>query len=300
LELYQDLSAKENLTFFSKIKGIRESDKRINDLMKRLKLSGREDDLVKAYSSGMKQRLKYVFAMLGQPDDDLDIETSDDFELSFGYINTGFRMKLNLYRIYFDNKSYRIENPAMADKPGYDYKGRRYVTVGKAVYEGIEFSSNIQLSKNLDLGLSVTSMENAWGDDISEEAQSELGIEEGKIEPGTPQFMLSGVLNYIRGPFFMSASARYNKDYYILPGNDYIALEYDVTNDVSTHSAAVLDDWAVVDLIIGWNQKFMGVDLSASFHLNNLFNEDFYQIGNEYGLIPGPERNAMLNLTIGL
>ncbi len=68
LELYQDLSAKENLTFFSKIKGIRESDKRINDLMKRLKLSGREDDLVKAYSSGMKQRLKYVFAMLGQPE----------------------------------------------------------------------------------------------------------------------------------------------------------------------------------------------------------------------------------------
>jgi heme exporter protein A len=68
LELYQDLSAKENLTFFSKIKGIRESDKRINDLMKRLKLSGREDDLVKAYSSGMKQRLKYVFALLSQPE----------------------------------------------------------------------------------------------------------------------------------------------------------------------------------------------------------------------------------------
>lgn len=67
LELYQDLSAMENLQFFSKIRGLKNFEPRIFDLMERFGLKGREDDLVKTYSSGMKQRLKYVFALLHEP-----------------------------------------------------------------------------------------------------------------------------------------------------------------------------------------------------------------------------------------
>ncbi len=67
LELYQDLSAWENLSFFARMKNIDNYQDKIDGLMKKLNLAGREGDLVKTYSSGMKQRLKYVFALLSDP-----------------------------------------------------------------------------------------------------------------------------------------------------------------------------------------------------------------------------------------
>ncbi|MGD9899803.1 MAG: ATP-binding cassette domain-containing protein, partial [Calditrichaceae bacterium] len=68
LELYQDLTARENLEFFAKMRGVKNSSEKIAGLMKKLNLAGREDDAVKTYSSGMKQRLKYVFALLDDPE----------------------------------------------------------------------------------------------------------------------------------------------------------------------------------------------------------------------------------------
>jgi heme exporter protein A len=67
LELYEDLTARENLRFFAQMKDLADSDERIDALLEKFRLQGREDDLVKAYSSGMKQRLKYVFALLNKP-----------------------------------------------------------------------------------------------------------------------------------------------------------------------------------------------------------------------------------------
>jgi heme exporter protein A len=68
LELYQDLTAYENLVFFARMKEIENYDNRIKHLMELIGLKGREKDLVKTYSSGMKQRLKYVFALLNEPE----------------------------------------------------------------------------------------------------------------------------------------------------------------------------------------------------------------------------------------
>lgn len=68
LELYDDLTAMENLRFFSKMKRISNQDNIIFDLLEKMNLSGHESDLVKNYSSGMKQRLKYVFALLDSPE----------------------------------------------------------------------------------------------------------------------------------------------------------------------------------------------------------------------------------------
>lgn len=67
LELYEDLTARENLLFFAKLKKVTEAQNRISELMSQLNLSGRENDQVKTYSSGMRQRLKYVFALLDKP-----------------------------------------------------------------------------------------------------------------------------------------------------------------------------------------------------------------------------------------
>lgn len=68
LELYDDLTALENLRFFAKMKRISNQENIIFDLLDKMNLAGNESELVKNFSSGMKQRLKYVFALLDSPE----------------------------------------------------------------------------------------------------------------------------------------------------------------------------------------------------------------------------------------
>ncbi len=68
LQLYHNLTALENLTFFSKIRGLGTNQSKILGLMKLMGLKGREMDYLKNYSSGMLQRIKYVFALLHEPE----------------------------------------------------------------------------------------------------------------------------------------------------------------------------------------------------------------------------------------
>lgn len=67
LNLYDELTALENLKFLSKIQSLNFGE---DDLLKKIYDAGlkdRENDLVSSFSSGMKQKLKYVFALLNQP-----------------------------------------------------------------------------------------------------------------------------------------------------------------------------------------------------------------------------------------
>ena len=67
LALYPDLTGRENLAFFTAVRGRRlpssEGERRLADVG----LAGRGDDFVGAYSSGMRQRLRLAFALLGDP-----------------------------------------------------------------------------------------------------------------------------------------------------------------------------------------------------------------------------------------
>jgi len=67
LNLYDQLTAEENLVFFATAAGTTVPGKRINQLLQLVGLEGRGTDLVRAYSSGMKQRLKYAVALLKEP-----------------------------------------------------------------------------------------------------------------------------------------------------------------------------------------------------------------------------------------
>lgn len=67
LVLYDEFSAEENLIFSSQIRGIRFDKERSNFLLKEFGLYERKNDLIRGYSSGMKQRLKYAFALLHKP-----------------------------------------------------------------------------------------------------------------------------------------------------------------------------------------------------------------------------------------
>lgn len=67
LNLYDHLTAEENLRFFSTVAGGNVTGKEINDLLTKVGLEGRGMDFVAGYSSGMKQRLKYAVALLNDP-----------------------------------------------------------------------------------------------------------------------------------------------------------------------------------------------------------------------------------------
>ena len=67
LFLYDEFSAEENLIHISNIRGKKFDKQRSDFLFNQFNLFDRRKDIVRGYSSGMKQRLKYIFALLHQP-----------------------------------------------------------------------------------------------------------------------------------------------------------------------------------------------------------------------------------------
>jgi heme exporter protein A len=67
LVLYDEFSAEENILFFSKIRGLNLDTEKSNFFLKELGLYERKNDLLKTYSSGMKQRMKFIFALVHSP-----------------------------------------------------------------------------------------------------------------------------------------------------------------------------------------------------------------------------------------
>jgi heme exporter protein A len=68
LVLYEEFTAWENLNIFSKIRKISFDKDYAKGLLSRFLLYNRRDDLVKTYSSGMKQRMKFIFALIHNPE----------------------------------------------------------------------------------------------------------------------------------------------------------------------------------------------------------------------------------------
>ena len=68
LNVYDGFTARENLEFIARARRLKNADATIDGLIALVTLKGREHDLVKNYSSGMKQRVKFAAAMLTTPD----------------------------------------------------------------------------------------------------------------------------------------------------------------------------------------------------------------------------------------
>lgn len=85
LVLYDEFSAEENLIHFSKIRGNKYDAEKAKSLLDHFGIYDRRKDLLKGYSSGMKQRMKFVFALmhsprlllLDEPTSNLDTEGKD-------------------------------------------------------------------------------------------------------------------------------------------------------------------------------------------------------------------------------
>lgn len=67
LVLYRELTGAENLQFFAELHGRKLDREAMIDLLTSVGLRGRGRDPVGGYSSGMRQRLKYAFALLHAP-----------------------------------------------------------------------------------------------------------------------------------------------------------------------------------------------------------------------------------------
>ncbi len=69
LAIYQNLTARENLYFFGSLHGLsrRVLRDRVEDVLARIGLDGRADDLAGTFSGGMKRRLNFGVALLHQP-----------------------------------------------------------------------------------------------------------------------------------------------------------------------------------------------------------------------------------------
>ncbi|MDG6244075.1 MAG: ABC transporter ATP-binding protein [Methanolobus sp.] len=95
--LYDELTAKENLLFFSRIYGVEKSamQEQVDKLLKSVKLFNRADERVGSFSRGMKQRLSIARALLhspvlllmDEPYTGLDQQAAENFERVL--MNTG-------------------------------------------------------------------------------------------------------------------------------------------------------------------------------------------------------------------
>jgi ABC-2 type transport system ATP-binding protein len=67
--VYWKLTARENLRYFAALQGIprRQTDARVDEVLGEIGLSGRADEYVERYSTGMRQRLVLGRALLGAP-----------------------------------------------------------------------------------------------------------------------------------------------------------------------------------------------------------------------------------------
>ncbi len=65
--LYENLSALENLNFYGKLYNIGNLKERIKELLKKVELYKRRNDLVRNYSRGMLQRLSIARALIHNP-----------------------------------------------------------------------------------------------------------------------------------------------------------------------------------------------------------------------------------------
>lgn len=68
LTLYEALTGTENLRFFATMGGLAVSRNDLTEALEAVGLGGRGEDYYGAYSSGMKQRLKYAAALLNRPE----------------------------------------------------------------------------------------------------------------------------------------------------------------------------------------------------------------------------------------
>lgn len=124
--LYQDLTIRENLEFFSKIFGVKSKDqsKRINELIDLVELEKKRNSVVSSLSGGMKQRTSLACALVHSPKllflDEPTVGVDPALRISFW----NYFKKLNEQGVTIVVSSHVMDEAQRCDKLGLLRSGR--------------------------------------------------------------------------------------------------------------------------------------------------------------------------------
>jgi outer membrane receptor for Fe3+-dicitrate len=274
-----------------------------------------------------------VYYNQGRVDPNVEDEKSNQFEVGVGWTSPELQAKLNAYLMTWDNKAARIQDVSKSGEPGYDRNGFRSELVGKSEHKGIEAEVVLNLGELLDMpnvsvSGSFTMMDNRWKKPLESVMKdpatgarrpfntSSLNsagrvdtlffdeLENTPVASG-PQTMLFLGVNYDNGTSFAGLNVGFFARQYVLDGGSYLAVDGGFTFNGSDFVFEpvfdrVLPNRAVVSANFGTRFLVAGINAAASLQVLNLFDVEYLEDADRFGVIPGLTRTARLNLSAGI
>jgi len=248
-------------------------------------------------------------------------------------ITTPLSFGLTYYNIDFAGKLMQITIPEKANTPGYDYAGHTYVPVGDARYTGLEFSGSLQLPNGVNFQSSLSQSRNTWGepqgtagaqklyantavadqdyDDANDNGQwDEGGFEQAlhrnfvtkygtRYDVGMPQLIWNNSIGYSGRAFSGAIFMRYFRDLYILENNDPVLIgagSDDLYFTDDDEISATLPEAFITDINAAYKYKLGLHEVKAKLQIRNVFDVNYWQRGDEFGVIPGATRSWIIGL----
>jgi outer membrane receptor protein involved in Fe transport len=273
-----------------------------------------------------------VFYNYGRPNYAAPDEKSNQYEVGIGWTSDALKVKVNGYRMAWDNKVTRIRDVGMSGQPGYDYQGYISLQVGSAIFKGIEAEVHLDLApvgaKNLEFVSAASFMSNRWtkvNDDVKKDLTgarrpfntSAVGPDgktftmyfdqlENTPVAGGPQTMVYLGLEYDDGTLFGGINATEYAQQFVLDGGTYMATDgyftgnLGVMNTFVSSYAQKLPPRSVFNFNLGARFKMGVLRGNASLQVLNAFDNQYLEDADRNGVYPGIGRALRFNLGIGI
>ena len=277
-----------------------------------------------------------IYYNSGLVNPDAEDEKSNQVELGAGWNSEEYRGRVNWYWMQWDNKSARIQDLAKAGQPGYDRNGFRSELVGTSRHTGLELEGSVNLGKvftdlpleGLTFSASGSFMDNDWTkvlDEVKTTTDAAGNVIRNPFNTGGlnaaggrdtlyfdelagtpvasgPQTMLSFALQYDQGMFFAGLGTMFFAKHFALDGATYLAVDGAFTgpNTFNTIYGNRLPERWVWNLNVGARVEFGMMKGAASVQVLNLFDNEFLEDADRFGVIPGLGRAVRFNVSLGI
>lgn len=230
-------------------------------------------------------------------------ETMNSFDLGYSINQKDFQINLNLFYMSFENEL--VKNGRL-DIFGAPMMGNAKQTV----HSGIEFSSSIKPTEDLQLIFNATFSQNkiknassfvTYYDSLGTQLVDNLSLNGNSIG-GFPDFLANASIRYSLNDFYFQVDGKYVgkffSDNYGDKLNDYLAKN----PNYFEYSDNINDASFVMNLFASYELKLFNTPTKSKLFLqvNNLFDTYYsmYAIGKEF--FPAAERNFVAGLQLGI